>query len=100
MGFDVGAVIGNLFLAYFAQGGHEAAAGARDTYREWILGEAEKSGRLSSDRFLALWRGAPSGDAYPKSLFTTDDDRRAMEKERADSCAPCSRTCWASRGRK
>ena len=26
MGFDVGAVIGNLFLAYFAQGGHEAAA--------------------------------------------------------------------------
>jgi 5-methylthioribose kinase len=42
MGFDVGAVIGNLLLAYFAQGGHEAARGARDAYRTWILGEAEK----------------------------------------------------------
>ena len=34
MGFDVGAVIGNLLLAYFAQGGHEAAPGARDAYRD------------------------------------------------------------------
>ena len=82
MGFDVGAVIGNLLLAYFAQGGHEAAPSARDAYREWILGEAEKVWSEFHDRFLALWRAAPSGDAYPASLFASDDDRAAMEKER------------------
>jgi len=83
MGFDVGAVIGNLFLAYFAQGGHEAAPGARDAYGEWILAQAEKVWLRFDDRFLTLWRAELSGDAYPKSLFPSDDDRAAMEKERA-----------------
>ena len=83
MGFDVGAVIGNLLLAYFAQEGHEAAAHARDAYREWILAQAEKVWSEFHDRFLSLWRAAPSGDAYPASLFASDDDRAAMEKERA-----------------
>src|SRR5271155_345141 len=82
MGFDVGAVIGNLFLAYFAQAGHEAARGARDAYREWILAQAEEVWSGFHERFLALWRAAPSGDAYPASLFPSDDDRAAMEKER------------------
>jgi 5-methylthioribose kinase len=83
MGFDVGAVIGNLFLAYFAQAGHEAKPSARDAYREWIL---EQAGRVWSefhDRFLALWRAALAGDAYPASLFPSEDDRAAMENERA-----------------
>ena len=83
MGFDVGAVIGNLFLAYFAQGGHEAAPGARAAYQEWILAQAEKVWSRFDDRFLALWRAELSGDAYPKSLFPSDDDQAAMEKERA-----------------
>jgi 5-methylthioribose kinase len=82
MGFDVGAVIGNLLLAYFAQGGHEAAPRARDAYREWILAQAERVWSGFHDRFLSLWRAAPSGDAYPASLFRSDDDRAAMEKER------------------
>jgi 5-methylthioribose kinase len=83
MGFDVGAVIGNLFLAYFAQDGHEGAAHARDAYREWILAQAEKVWSGFHDRFLALWRAAPAGDAYPMSLFPSDNDRGALEKERA-----------------
>jgi len=83
MGFDVGAVIGNLFLAYFAQAGHEAKAHARDAYREWILGEAVRVWSGFHDRFLGLWRAAPAGDAYPASLFVSDDDKAAMEKEQA-----------------
>jgi 5-methylthioribose kinase len=83
MGFDVGAVIGNLLLAYFAQSGHEAAPHARDAYREWILAQAERVWSGFHDRFLALWRAAPSGDAYPATLFASDDDRAALEKERA-----------------
>jgi len=82
MGFDIGAVIGNLFLAYFAQAGHEAAPHARDAYREWILGEAGKVWSGFHGRFLSLWRAALKGDAYPASLFPSDDDRAAMEKER------------------
>jgi len=83
MGFDVGAVIGNLFLAYFAQSGHEAEPHARDAYRDWILGQAEKVWSGFHNRFLSLWRAAPEGDAYPASLFPSGDDRAAMEKERA-----------------
>ena len=37
MSFDVGALIGNLLLAYFSQTGHESAPGIRDGYREWLL---------------------------------------------------------------
>ena len=83
MGFDIGAVIGNLLLAFFAQAGHEAAPGARDPYRDWIVAQAEAVWEGFSRRFLEFWRAAPSGDAYPASLFTSDDDRAAMDKERA-----------------
>jgi 5-methylthioribose kinase len=83
IGFDVGAVIGNLLLAFFAQEGHEAAPGARDAYRDWILAQAENVWSGFDRRFLGLWRAAPSGDAYPASLFSSVDDRAAMDKERA-----------------
>jgi 5-methylthioribose kinase len=83
IGFDVGAVVGNLFLAFFAQEGHEAAPRARDAYRDWILAQAENVWSGFNRRFLELWRAAPSGDAYPASLFKSDEDRQAMEKERA-----------------
>ena len=83
MGFDVGAVIGNLLLAFFAQGGHEEKPHARDAYRDWILAQAERVWSGFERRFLELWRAAPAGDAYPASLFAFADDRAAMEKERA-----------------
>jgi 5-methylthioribose kinase len=83
IGFDVGAVIGNLLLAFFAQEGHEATAHARDAYRDWILAQAEDVWSGFHDRFLELWRASPSGDAYLPSLFASDEDRQAMEKERA-----------------
>ena len=82
MGFDVGAVVGNLLLACFAQGGHEEGAHSRDAYRTWILAQAERVWSGFHDRFLSLWRAAPSGDAYPANLFSSEDDRAALEKER------------------
>ena len=100
IGFDVGAVIGNLLLAFFAQEGHEAASGARDAYRDWILVQAEKVWSGFHRRFLELWRAAPSGDAYPASLFPSDDDRAAMDKERAAVHARPVRGHLGLRGRK
>jgi len=83
IGFDVGAVIGNLLLAFFAQEGHEAAPGARDAYREWILLQAQDVWSGFHERFLALWRQARAGDAYPAGLFASEEDRLTMDKERA-----------------
>lgn len=82
IGFDVGALIGNLLLAYFAQGGHEASPHARDGYRAWILSQVEAVWTGFCERFLALWRAAPAGDAYPASLFASREDRAALEAER------------------
>jgi len=82
MGFDVGAVIGNLLLAFFAQEGHEEAPAARDGYREWILAQVQAVWDGFASRFLDLWRAAARGDAYVAGLFASEADRDAMETER------------------
>jgi 5-methylthioribose kinase len=69
MGFDIGAFIGNLYLAYFAQSGHEAKPGARDDYRAWILATAEQTWTLFDRRFRALWTDRHGGDAFVPGLF-------------------------------
>jgi 5-methylthioribose kinase len=82
IGFDVGAVIGNLLLAYCAQEGHEAAPHARDAYRAWILDQVVAVWAGFHDRFLALWRQASEGEAYVKGLFVSPQDEAALEAER------------------
>jgi 5-methylthioribose kinase len=37
MGFDIGAVLGNLLMNYFANEGHERTPGERRSYEEWVL---------------------------------------------------------------
>jgi 5-methylthioribose kinase len=69
MGFDVGAVIANFLLNYFAQEGHEEQPGARDAYRDWVLSTTEEIWTAFRAKFLDLWRRYPTGDAYPVSLF-------------------------------
>ena len=82
IGFDVGAVIGNLFLAYFAQEGHEASPGGRDAYRAWILAQVAAVWNGFRERFLELWRSARGGEAYVAGLIASPADRAAMEAER------------------
>lgn len=79
MGFDVGALIGNLYLAFFSQGGHEARPGERDGYRDWILEAIETIWTLFDQRFRALWNKAHAGDAFMPSLFGNDRERAALE---------------------
>jgi 5-methylthioribose kinase len=69
MGFDIGALIGNLYLAFFSQSGHEARPRERDGYRHWILETAEAVWRLFEQRFRTLWNTAHAGDAFPPALF-------------------------------
>jgi 5-methylthioribose kinase len=82
MGFDVGAILGNLFIAYCAQEGHEASAGARDPYRAWILDQIAAVWNGFHDRFLTLWRQAKAGEAYVADLVASPEDEAAMEIER------------------
>jgi 5-methylthioribose kinase len=82
MGFDIGAVIGNLLLAFFAQDGHESARGARDEYRAWLLQTVQDVWREFADRFLTLWRAQQAGDAYHVSLFDDEPSQAALETER------------------
>jgi 5-methylthioribose kinase len=79
MGFDVGALIGNLYLAYFSQAGHEAAAVQRDAYRDWILKTIETVWVLFDQRFRALWNNAHAGDAFMPALFVNNQEPAALK---------------------
>ena len=70
MGFDLGAVLANLLISYLSQSGHEAAPGARDAYRAFVLGLIDGFWTGFRAKFLALWRSdAAAGDGYPQALF-------------------------------
>ena len=82
MGFDTGAVIGNLLLAYFSQEGHGTAADSRTAYEEWLLDTIEGTWNRFAEKFLVLWRERALGDAYPRDLFDDSKSREALEEER------------------
>lgn len=82
MGFDVGAVIANFLLNFFSQDGHEDKAGARDSYRTWILQTLVQIWTEFAEKFLALWREQQTGDAYPPSLFQGELGIVRLEAER------------------
>jgi 5-methylthioribose kinase len=82
MGFDLGAVIGNLLMNYFSQDGHASADGPREAYGEWVLETAERFWKGFAEMFLGLWRANPTGDAYTGDLFTDPAGAKALEAER------------------
>jgi len=82
MGFDIGAVVANFLINFFAQDGHEAEHGARNFYREWVLAALEQIITLFRDKFLLLWRENPTGDAYPAILFAGPEGEARLEVER------------------
>lgn len=82
MGFDVGAVIANFLLNYFSQDGHEKTPGERAAYQDWVLSTVETIWTAFREKFLALWRENPTGDAYPKSLFAGAAGEARLETER------------------
>ena len=82
MGFDIGAIVANFLINFFAQDGHETYSGERDPYRAWVLATLEQIMSLFRDKFLALWRENPTGDAYPASLFQGAEGEARLEVER------------------
>ncbi len=82
MGFDTGAVLGNLLLSYFSQEGHASAADPREEYEAWILETMEEVWTGFAARFLDLWRKRATGDAYPRALFADAPGEKALNAER------------------
>jgi 5-methylthioribose kinase len=79
MGFDVGALIGNLLIAAIAQPYHRANA---EPYAAWVLDQAETVWTGFDRRFRALWRTEAAGDAYMPELFADAADQAALEAVR------------------
>jgi 5-methylthioribose kinase len=82
MGFDIGAVIGNLLMNYFANEGHERLLGERRSYEDWVLATIEAVWTGFRSKFLELWRREARGDAYPVELFPGEAGAARLEIER------------------
>ncbi|UGA47248.1 S-methyl-5-thioribose kinase [Bradyrhizobium quebecense] len=82
MGFDIGAVIGNLLMAYLASAGHERTAGERASFEAWLLETIEGVWTEFSRKFLVLWRNEAKGDGYPLALFAGEAGAARLEAER------------------
>ena len=67
MGFDIGAVLGNMFLAYYSQQGHSGGV----EYAEWILAETVNMYQLFEKKFLNLWNTEENnkGEAFREGPF-------------------------------
>ena len=82
MGFDLGAVIGNLLMAYLASAGHERSPGERRLFEVWVLETIENVWTEFAREFLELWRTEAHGDAYPQTLFPGAAGAARLEAER------------------
>jgi 5-methylthioribose kinase len=82
MGFDVGAVLANLLMAYFASAGHERSPGERRGFEAWMLETVEGVWNEFAGKFLELWRAGAVADAYPASLFPGEVGAARLEAER------------------
>lgn len=69
VGFDVGAILANLFMAYFSQSGHKNG----DAYAQWILEQTDKLWNVFRHEFtsLATKRNEknPGGDVLNPRLY-------------------------------
>jgi len=82
MGFDLGAVLGNLLMGYLASAGHERSPGDRRSFEAWMLENIEKVWTEFARKFLELWRNQANGDAYPAALFPGQGGAARLESER------------------
>jgi 5-methylthioribose kinase len=79
-GFDVGMLIANFLMAYFAQSGHERAPGERDDFRLWTLDVAEGVWTRFRDEFSHLWRTERTGILFPAALYEEQGHGLAAEQ--------------------
>ncbi|XP_017971154.1 PREDICTED: methylthioribose kinase [Theobroma cacao] len=83
MGYDIGAFIGNLILAFFAQDGHADQGNDRKIYKEWILKTIEDTWNLFRQKFTALWdqhKDGP-GEAYLPAIYNNPELQKLIQEK-------------------
>ncbi|QTL02016.1 S-methyl-5-thioribose kinase [Aquabacter sp. L1I39] len=79
MGFDVGALLGNLFLAFFAQPGLPAGSVDRAAYGAFILDLAATVWASFTAEFSALWHSERAGMLGGRDVFEGQGDPRGAD---------------------
>lgn len=79
MGFDIGSLLGNLWMAYSAGAGHGADGAGGDAYRGWILRLAEEIWDVFVAEFSLLWRTERAGILGGRELFEDQVDPLGAE---------------------
>ncbi len=76
MGFDVGAIIANLLMAYYAHSAHQRDFEKRVEYQEWLLTQILYIWEHFEYQFTQLWQQRalekPGGDAFSTILESAD----------------------------
>ncbi len=80
MGFDIGMLMANFFMAYYAMPGHIEDAGRRGKYQEWILSTIAEIWEVFAAEFTRLWRTERRGILYQASLFEDQGDHLGAEQ--------------------
>ncbi|KAJ7967527.1 Methylthioribose kinase [Quillaja saponaria] len=83
MGFDIGAFLGNLVLAFFAQDGQAHEGNDRKAYKQWILKTIEDTWNLFHDKFIALWdeHKESSGEAYLHAIYNNPEVQQLVQTQ-------------------
>ncbi len=80
MGFDLGALLGNLLLAHAALPGQQPhATESRVRQQEWLLESVAAIWQCFADDFLALWRAHP-GPLLPGEAFAPELAERFRQR--------------------
>jgi len=79
MAFDVGMLLANYWMAFFAARGHEGEA-PRDEMRAWLLTVVVETWQTFQEEFSRLWRTDRKGMLYASSVFEDRGDPLAAEQ--------------------
>lgn len=84
MGFDVGLLLANFFLAYFSQAG---LARNPPEYEEWLLEQVSEIWIKFEQKFSLLWEHELKGDYLPARLLTVETRASVIGRVRGEYMA-------------
>lgn len=79
MAFDIGMLLANFWMAFFAQAGHEDG-NSRAAMRSYLLGTVSETWSVFRAEFSRLWRTERTGMLYAASLFEDRGDPLGAEQ--------------------
>ncbi len=80
MGFDIGALLGNFWIAFFAQSGSDGDADTRSEQARWLLDCAAGIWMRFVTEFTHLWRTERAGILGGREIFEAQRDGGTPDK--------------------